>query len=392
MLACLVLAAAGSLAAQTDLDERLEHPIHSLLMEKESPLLGIRWSGELFGDLPVGDEPAGAEPTLRRAKLKFQRSLGTAWQIRLAADYNPGGKLELSDNYVVYTGWKTALVKLGVADPPFSLESVSAAAGRTFMEPALPVAALSERKGGGVKLLKRTPKSILNASLLLFSPQQDGLSDSGQALVLHYVHSPVAIGRQDNLHLGGSLSYRVNADEEDTRFRSRPEVATANTFFVDTGEIEGASEVLRGGLEANRVQGRFSWQTELLASRVERRTGDAVRFWGAYLFASWFLTADSRNYDFGQGEFVPVKVASPVGSGGWGALELAVRASTVDLQDGDIEGGSQSNFSLGLNWYLDDHIRIMGNVVKVLDVDRPGSEYDGLDPLIFALRAQWLIQ
>jgi len=34
---------------------------------------------------------------------------------------------------------------------------------------------------------------------------------------------------------------------------------------------------------------------------------------------------------------------------------------------------------------------VMANVVKVLDVTRPGSEYDGQDPLIFALRAQWLM-
>ena len=31
------------------------------------------------------------------------------------------------------------------------------------------------------------------------------------------------------------------------------------------------------------------------------------------------------------------------------------------------------------------------NAIKVLDVNRPNSEYDGLDPLIFALRTQWLI-
>jgi phosphate-selective porin OprO/OprP len=54
-------------------------------------------------------------------------------------------------------------------------------------------------------------------------------------------------------------------------------------------------------------------------------------------------------------------------------------------------GGSESNLSLGLNWHLNEKFRVMANVVKVLNVDRPGSEYDGLDPLIFALRTQWLI-
>jgi len=28
----------------------------------------------------------------------------------------------------------------------------------------------------------------------------------------------------------------------------------------------------------------------------------------------------------------------------------------------------------------------------VLDVERPGSEFDGSDPLILAVRLQWLVQ
>ena len=54
-------------------------------------------------------------------------------------------------------------------------------------------------------------------------------------------------------------------------------------------------------------------------------------------------------------------------------------------------GGSESNLSLGFNWYLNDKFRVMFNIIKILDVNRPNSEYDGLDPLIFALRAQWLV-
>jgi phosphate-selective porin OprO/OprP len=125
---------------------------------------------------------------------------------------------------------------------------------------------------------------------------------------------------------------------------------------------------------------------------VRREASDAVHFWGAYLYASWFLTGDSRNYDLGQGQYVPVQVAAPVRAGGWGAFEVAARASYVDLQDSDVNGGRQSNLSLGLNWYLNDRLRLMGNVVKVLDVERPGSEFDGSDPLILAVRLQWLVQ
>ena len=369
----------------------MSHPIHSLLLDKESPVLGIHWGGELFIDAPLGDEPPGAELTLRRAKLKFHRKLGSKWQVKLTANYNKGGKFEPDDSYFVFTGWSTTLIKLGLTTPPFSLESVSGSASQTFLEEALPVAALAESRGGGIFMLKRTSSSILNASLTVFNPDQEGLSSSGQAVVLHYVHAPIDIIGRKQVNLGASVSYRVNARSKDTRFRSRPEIATANTYFVDTGEIDGADKVFRAGVEASQVLGRFSWQSELLTTRVGRETASTTRFWGGYLYASWFLTDDTRNYDLGQGRFSPQEVSNPILKGGWGAFELAARASYVDLQDRDVNGGREANLSLGLNWYLNDRLRVSGNVVKVLNVDRPGSEFDDSDPTIWAVRAQWLI-
>jgi phosphate-selective porin OprO/OprP len=74
-----------------------------------------------------------------------------------------------------------------------------------------------------------------------------------------------------------------------------------------------------------------------------------------------------------------------------GAFELALRASYVDLTDRNVIGGKEKNLSIGLNWYLNQHVRLMSNLVKLMEVDRPGSEHDGLDPLIFSLRAQWML-
>ncbi len=345
----------------------------------------------MFVDVPLNGEPDDAAITLRRAKLKYGRGFGNNWQLKLSADYKSNAGLELSDSYFVYKGWRRALVTLGVKDPPFSLESVSSSAASTFMEKALAVTALSERKGGGVSFLKRTPTRILNADLVFFSPNRDNLRDAGQALVLHYVHSPITLRNRDNVHLGGSFSYRINANEDNTRFRSRPEIGVTDMYFVDTGTISGADKIIRASLEASRINGRFSWQTELLSTRVQRTGFDDVRFWGAYAYVSWFLSNDSRNYNAGNGQYDALTPSSPLFKGGRGAFELAFRASYVDLTDKDVTGGQESNLSLGFNWYLNYKLRLMANVVKVLDVKRPGSEYDGQSPLVFALRAQWLM-
>ena len=61
--------------AQQTVQDRIQHPIHSMLLEKESPLLGIKWGGQIFVDAPLNNEPANADLTLRQAKLKFHRKL-----------------------------------------------------------------------------------------------------------------------------------------------------------------------------------------------------------------------------------------------------------------------------------------------------------------------------
>lgn len=370
--------------------DALADSVRSMFQEKESPLLHIRWGTRVYVDFPIGNEPAGASVTLRKAELKLSRAFGKNVQIKLSGNYL-NGEFKAGDSYLVYSGWRRALLTMGVQAPPFSLASSNASSALSFMENALPVAALAENKNAGVDFLKRTPHHLLNASWVFYNPRQQGVSEKGQALVARYVYSPIKFHGHENAHLGGSFSFRMLDNNAQVQLRSRPEVATSDVYYIDTGTIYEGDSVLRLGLESSQVKGRFSWQAEVLGSRVKRNNAVRNDFWGAYFHLSQFLTNDSRNYDQGSATFINVKPNSPVGHGGWGAFELAFRASYTDLTDKDITGGREGNLSLGFNWYLNEKFRVMANVVKVLDVDRPGSEYDGLSPVIFALRTQWLI-
>jgi phosphate-selective porin OprO/OprP len=366
--------------------------MRELLFDQEIPLVGGAWGLEAFFDTPLNDEPAGAKATLRRSKLSYVRRLGTHLSLRATGDYTPGGGLEFSSSYLSWTGWDHYRLRVGITSPPFSLESMSASAGLTFMERALPVFAISERKSGGIDLLQRKGDHSLNAKLILFNVDRDDLREAGQGVVVHYGFVPSAKGEKRGLHVGASLSYRWNATESGSQFRSRPEVATVNDYYVDTGRITDADRVSRLSLEASRVHGRFSWQAELLGLRIDRDHAQALNFHGAYAFASWFLNGGSRVYDQADGAFKPVRVDKPVGKGGWGSFEIAARASHVDLTDREVVGGRQSNVSLGLNWYVNNRWRVMADVVKVLDVDRPGSAFDGAKPMILSLRLQLVLR
>ena len=129
-----------------------------------------------------------------------------------------------------------------------------------------------------------------------------------------------------------------------------------------------------------------------------------------YAYVTWYLTGESRAAAYktypeeyaAPSTFGQIKILNPVSAGGWGAWELAARLSEINLNDGsvffaqplgsrpNIQGGRQTDFTLGLNWYPDIGIRFMANWVDVLQLAAPYNRPDlnGIHPQLFELRAQ----
>ena len=175
------------------------------------------------------------------------------------------------------------------------------------------------------------------------------------------------------LHLGLSAQMRDPVSHTD-RFRARPETPfTPRT--LDTGTIGVDSESIFG-LEAAFVRGPFSIQGEVYRAAVDgyAATDADPDFCGYYLSGSYFLTGESRPYKNGSFGRVKPKTAIEAESMG-GAWEIALRYAKVDLDDDGVQGGVASDWTLGLNWYLNTNTRIMLNYV-LHDV-RWDSDTDG---------------
>jgi len=160
-----------------------------------------------------------------------------------------------------------------------------------------------------------------------------------------------------------------------------------NVREVSTGSINADSN-LRTVVEAAYTYGPFSLQSEYYYVGIDRNstTLPDLDFSGYYVEGSWFLTDDMRHYSGGKGSYGKIKPGSIVGKGGIGAWQLAMRFSSVDLNDGDITGGDAQNFSLGLNWFATNNIRMSANYVKALDVQ--GGVGDGDELEAFQVRGQ----
>jgi len=171
-----------------------------------------------------------------------------------------------------------------------------------------------------------------------------------------------AVWKQDKnvLHLG--LAYSARKPNDDTaRFRSRPEAHMAPTRLVDTGSISSDSVGLLG-LEAATVFGPFSVQGEYVSADISRTGGESdLTFSSYYIYASYFITGESRRYK--NGVFGRVKPHQNFGPGA-GAWEVVARHSSIDLQDNDALGGEETNNTVGLNWHLNPNSRIMANYVN----------------------------
>jgi phosphate-selective porin len=172
--------------------------------------------------------------------------------------------------------------------------------------------------------------------------------------------------------VGGSISQRAELDG--LRFRARPESfrlehVIDTDFSTDasgTPLLNDASSATFFAVDTVWIRGPWSVQAEYFYATVSSQRGGNPNFHGGYAYASWFLTGEHRVVE--DGRIQASTICNPLDpcdeKDGLGALELGVRYSFADLNDGNIHGGSLHTFSLELNWYLAERRRILFNFVR----------------------------
>jgi phosphate-selective porin OprO/OprP len=134
------------------------------------------------------------------------------------------------------------------------------------------------------------------------------------------------------------------------RARTEPEFNNS-PLYVDTGPL-AADDVMTYNMEAYWRKGPWWVGFEYIGADAASAESEDLSFGGYHLTASWAVTGETRAYRKRSGTFDPLPVARPVNRGGWGALELALRYSRLDLTDKTVDGGEMDILSLGLNWWL----------------------------------------
>jgi phosphate-selective porin OprO/OprP len=198
----------------------------------------------------------------------------------------------------------------------------------------------------------------------------ESFGDTSSQLVGRVTWVPAVSEDESNLlHLG--LGLRYSDAKQPIRGRTEPEFNNA-PLYVDTGPLS-ADDVMTYNLEAYWRKGPWWVGFEYIGSDVASPESGDPTFNGYHLTASWAVTGETRAYRKRSGVFDPLPVSRPVNQGGWGALELALRYSRLDLTDGAVDGGEMDILSLGAIWWLSRSAHFAVNYRHVT-LDREGIQ------------------
>jgi len=209
----------------------------------------------------------------------------------------------------------------------------------------------------------------------------------------------VGVNAAEVLSLTGALT---PGGAQNLQFRDRPETREGleGQRLVDTGGIPATGGWLWG------AEAGANWQNFYLAGEyyqfgVNRDTDLRTNcstcihapdpdFSGWYVEGSWVITGEPKTYSPSNPSnnyavWGNPRVVTPFSLDGnsWGAWEATARYSSLDLNFrpgrrllpaplGGIRGGEEKIWTVGLNWYLNNNIRMMFNYLMI-DVNRLDS-------------------
>ena len=325
---------------------------------------------------------------VRRARIGIEGKAFGAFEYNMVYDFGGSGTEEagkISSAWIQYSGLP-AKIRAGIYAPVTSLEDAANNTGSLFVERASVAETVRGLAGGdgraAIGMLSNGERWNFSAAVtgntvttqtfdeqLGFVGRFAYVPFKGDGWLIHtgvntnLVIHPAKSG-PDVASAGGAIS--------NVRLRDRPELRVDGTRLIDTGNID-ADSVTAIGLELGAQRKNVFVQGEYFDIKVDRRSGVLAdpKFSGWYVQAGWTLTGESRRYSTAAAGFDAPRPAKPfdLKKGGWGALELAARYSTFDLDylagapgtapvTGAIRGGEQNILSLGANWYLNSVVSI----------------------------------
>lgn len=313
---------------------------------------------------------------------------------------------------VGYTGIPNTRIHLGALQPIMTMYDATSSAELTTMERPGIVTTLVSTFGGdnarrGVEVTWQKENALYDGSNFMMSAAYTGERvGSDHTGIPGNDESTQVLGRAawrlwsdgtSNLQVGATAAQILNADSRTVRLQERPEIRVGGDRYIDTGNLTiNDGDNTAYGFEFGANFENFYVAAEWYKMMFDRAASPIdPEFSGWYAEAEWIITGENKRYAAsGTNNNVAVfrgpSVASPWSlGGGTGAWSLHGRYSVLDLNynegvlgaatpAGGIRGGEQTITNLGVTWYLNSNLKVMGEYAMV-DIDRLNGAGASLD-------------
>src|SRR6266404_1409843 len=302
---------------------------------------------------------------LRRGRLYF---IGTFddFRFNITPDFGdrPDGAPTLFEANFNYFGIKPLTFTVGYFHPFVSLDDATFPGNTLFLErPSIvnierSVAAGIQRASLGANAITEDYFASAYLTGPLYGAQRPTLLNGEQVGVVGRFAARPYYDKDWNLHaeFSGQMAFHPNVIASGTpgvsrttlTFADEPELEIDFNPLVSTGPLSAKSANAYGGaLGASwrnfLLAGEF-YQIDVNQSRLPGVPSPRLGFNGGYVDAGWVITGEPIPYDITRAAWSRPKVDHPFSleDGGIGALELAARYSTVDLNSNVIPGVPQA--------------------------------------------------
>ncbi len=310
----------------------------------------------------------------RRVTFATKAILDKNWQAEVDLEFAEQ-VLELRDVWVQYTFPTVNLsLRAGNFKEPFGMERLNSSRLLTFLERSAVSSAFPRGRRVGVAARYWTDYAQVTAGIFGHEPGtkiDKGTKDEGFSSNIRASYAPINKHGQ-NIHVGGAFAYTIPDAVPDLapntiELNARTESYVFDPKFLHTGDITDVNYYNRIGGELMGIFGQFYFQAEYQTTKVVRWYGKSdVNVSGGYGMVAFNITGETRYYYADEGEVGPIE--NPKNP--WGALEVAFRYSTLDLNDiaAGIKGGKSNQMMFGLNYYPNLNIKLQLNY-SIVDLD-----------------------
>lgn len=364
----------------------------------------------------------------RRARLGITGKAMGDFTYTLILDAGGGGgdaTAHINEARFGYAGIKDTIFEIGYGSQYFTLDEATSSNDIMFLERSTPATLASNFNAGdprgaaGVRTWG--PNWWFGAYLTSSAPNvAHSLTKRGFGAYERFTYNVVQSDLA-TVHLGvaGAQVFQIPNTGPNTAasftMADRPENRIDGTQILSTGALGTLANPVTGvqvyNAEAAATYDNFYTHGEYFRYVVQRMGKPAAQFDGVYGQVSYTI-GGRRVYTPATGSYSGVNPVEPFSpkTGGWGAFEFAARLSYADLVDHYtsalpaaaqpfmVNGGRQTNLTLGLNWFWNSNMLVKLNYIhtafeKANPVTAPGGTPTGaglqLDAVVARFQAMF---